>query len=91
MNDMTGIGIYPGWLSGKEVARQIIDPAYPAPRLQALIRSKRVQRMVVRSLQFSPRLTEMFYEILSSLLSMNSLRKKFFAISFGGHFENKSQ
>ena len=88
MNDMTGIGIYPAWLSGKEVARQIIDPAYPAPRLKALIRSKRVQRMIIRSLQFSPRLTGLFYEGLSAMLAMNAFRKRFFALSFGGHDES---
>lgn len=90
MNDMTGIGIYPAWLSGQEVARQIIDPAYSAPRLQALIRSKRVQRVIIRSLQFSPHLTGLFYEGLSLLLSMNSFREKFFSVSFGGHTENRA-
>jgi flavin-dependent dehydrogenase len=85
MNEMTGIGIYPGWLSGQEVARQIINPDYPAPRLQELIRSKRKQRRIIRSLQFSPRLANLGYEVLSSLLSMNAFRNRFFAASFGGH------
>jgi geranylgeranyl reductase len=85
MNDMSGIGIYPACLSGQEVARQIIDPAYAAPRLQALIRSKRMQRLSVRALQCSPWLATQAYELLSFLLSQIAVRKRFFASTFGGH------
>lgn len=85
MNDMTGIGIYPAWLSGQEVARQILDPSYPAPRLKALIRSKRLQRLAIRLLQRSPWMASQGYELLSILLSLLVVRTRFFAATFGGH------
>jgi flavin-dependent dehydrogenase len=84
MNDMTGIGIYPAWLSGQEVARQILDPAYPAPRLKALLRSKRIQRLAIRLLQVSPSAASQACELLSLLLSLLAVRTRFFAVAFGG-------
>jgi flavin-dependent dehydrogenase len=88
MNDITGIGIYPAWLSGQEVARQILDPSYRAPRLQALIRSKRIQRLTIRLLQRSTWATSQAYEFLSVLLSLLAVRTRFFSATFGGHHDS---
>jgi flavin-dependent dehydrogenase len=39
---LTGEGIYAALITGEEVARQILDPAYPAPKTCAWLRLKRL-------------------------------------------------
>jgi geranylgeranyl reductase len=44
---LTGEGIYPAIISGEEAARAILDPAYRAPQLAALLVRQRLHRRLV--------------------------------------------
>lgn len=45
---LTGEGIHPAIVSGQAVAKKIIDPAYPAKEIQALIARKKTHEKMVR-------------------------------------------
>lgn len=45
---LSGEGIYGALVSGEEVARSILEPGYPRPKLDSWLRSKRVQDAVSR-------------------------------------------
>lgn len=56
-SSLSGEGIYAALISGEEVARSILEPGYPRPKLESWLRSKAVQDAVARLwLRRGPRL-----------------------------------
>jgi geranylgeranyl reductase len=51
---LTAEGIYAALLTGEEVARGILSPAYPADRTRRWLRVKRRHDRLERALQFAP-------------------------------------
>lgn len=51
---LTGEGIYAALITGEEVARQILDPAYPAPKSRTWLRHKRLHDAIGRAWFASP-------------------------------------
>jgi flavin-dependent dehydrogenase len=50
-SSLTAEGIYSALLTGEEVARRILEPAYPAPRVRRWLRVKRRHDRLERLLQ----------------------------------------
>jgi geranylgeranyl reductase len=63
---LTGEGIYGALISGEEVARGILEPGCPRPKLRAWLNSKRTQDAVSR-LWLSPHLRALSFAILPPL------------------------
>ena len=51
---LTAEGIYAALLTGEEVARRILSPAYPAERTRRWLGVKRKHDQLERALQFAP-------------------------------------
>ncbi len=67
---LTGEGIYPALVSGRVVARMILDPAYPGTELATLARKQRRHGRVMRLAGRSPRLCGLLMDLLVLLLRM---------------------
>jgi geranylgeranyl reductase len=68
----SGEGISSALISGLEVARKILDPSYPMPQLEHLLKIKNRQEKLHRIYENHPRLQYIFYVIF--LLAQKSKR-----------------
>ena len=90
VNDVTGIGIYPAYVSGKEIARVILDPSYPAPVLDGLIKSKRLQGGAINIAARFPALSDYAYELIPLMMKSQGIRSNFFNF-LSGRTQKKSR
>ena len=70
---LTGEGIYPAIVSGRAVARKIIDPAYPALEIDSMVRKQRLHHRVVRLAASNRLVCALLMEWLVLLLRMKIL------------------
>jgi len=68
----SGEGISSALISGREVAKKILDPSYPMPHLENLIKIKERQEKLLGIYERHPRLQYIFYWIF--LLAMKNQR-----------------
>ena len=78
---LTGEGIYYAMLSGKEAARKIIDPAYPCPGIEEILRKKRAQERLLRLMQLNGTCLNLYFRIL-----LNLTRSQWWARRFNNFF-----
>lgn len=71
---LSGEGIYGALISGEEVARTIIEPGYPRPKLESWLRSKRVQDAVAE-LWTRPIPRGVSHAVLPALFRMGPTRR----------------
>ncbi len=71
---LTGEGIYPAIVSGKAVAKRILDPGYRAPAIDAMARKQRQHRRVIALSAKSPLLCSLLMEWLVLLLRLKVVR-----------------
>ena len=67
---LTGEGIYPAIVSGEAVAKNILDPGYAAPEINAMVRRQRQHRTVIRLSAKNPLLCSFLMEWLVLLLRL---------------------
>ncbi len=92
INDVSGYGIFPAYLSGREVAKKILDPKYDTPHLNELIRSKKVQGLTMKSMASIPYLAPVVYESMFSLMKAQRIKDSFFSnISAGSDKMNQKR
>jgi geranylgeranyl reductase len=65
---LTGEGIYPAIVSGEAVARKIINPAYPADEIAAMVKKQKKHHTVIRLSAKSPFINSLLMEWLIVLL-----------------------
>ena len=68
---LTGEGIYPALVSGRAVARMILDCNYPARELDRLVRRHRKHRQMVGLASRYPRLGRLLMELVLVLLRLH--------------------
>jgi flavin-dependent dehydrogenase len=66
---VTGEGIYAALVTGEEVARQILDPSFPAPKTRAWLRVKRAHDVIARA-WLSRRVRNASFRVLRASLQM---------------------
>lgn len=72
----TGEGIYQSLVSGREVARLILDPAYDPVELQEVLRYNRILERVLNLFRFAGPFRGALQELLLMLMNREWLRKK---------------
>jgi len=77
-NELTGLGIYPAYLSGKEIAEYILNSDYSLLRLKKLIRTKRIQKTIAYSALKMPRLMNPILQLLPLIMSLQVVNKTIF-------------
>ncbi|PIE66545.1 MAG: monooxygenase [Desulfobacterales bacterium] len=65
---LTGEGIYPGIVSGQEVARKILDPSYSMPLLKTIVKKQHKHYTVLTLAKQTPRLCGILMDLLVLLL-----------------------
>ncbi len=70
---LTGEGIYPAMVSGRCVARQIIDPQHPDTAITAMVRKQRYHHWLIRLAGKHPRSSFWLMELLVLLLRIKVL------------------
>lgn len=78
VNEATGLGIYPAYVSGKEIARYLLNPNYPLPELKKMLRKKRIQRGIMLFAKKLPGLAETGYELIPRIMSREFFRRMIF-------------
>ncbi|MDH4158218.1 MAG: geranylgeranyl reductase family protein [candidate division Zixibacteria bacterium] len=64
---LTGEGIYYAMLSGREAARKIIDPAYPCPGIEEILKKKRAHERLLRLMQLNRTCLNLYFRTLLNL------------------------
>jgi geranylgeranyl reductase len=71
---LTAEGIYPALVSGEEVARRILEPGFPMPKLERWLRTKRKHDLLSRTLD-SPALRRALLPVFTRLGHMAIARR----------------
>jgi geranylgeranyl reductase len=72
----TGEGIYSAIKSGEDVANKIIDKKYNYPNIKHILRVKRFEEMITRSMESSKVLTKIEWEFFNLLLKIKWIDKE---------------
>lgn len=73
---LTGEGMHPAMVSGKEVARKILDPKYDFKELKEIRKAKRIEEKVLTFYRFNRTITKMMFRLGGLLLENNRFKKK---------------
>jgi len=74
VSGLSGAGIYPALISGREIAKKILNPKYK-PKISSMLTSQKLQEKILRILNLSRVLMKYFIEILVIAFVFNN---KFF-------------
>lgn len=70
---VTGEGIYPALVSGKTVARMILDPEHSADEMDGMVKKHRQHRRLIQTAEKGPRLCGVLMEVLVMLFRLKLL------------------
>jgi geranylgeranyl reductase len=77
---LTGEGIYSAMVSGKEIAKKIIDPNYTCPEIKRVLKIKAIHERARRIIAFfgamGPKIQNMFFNIVVFMFRFKRLKGK---------------
>jgi geranylgeranyl reductase len=76
-------GIYSALLSGKEVAKKILEPDYKTPNLKKWIKLRNSHELALRSFEINDNLTELMFDLLLTLSGSKYISKKLLKFFIG--------
>lgn len=79
VSGVTGEGIHPAIISGKEVAYKIINPQYDFKKLKEIIKTKNLEETLLTLYKINPGLVKMVFNLFGLMLKTKSGRKKLIA------------
>lgn len=88
-NGLTGEGIYQSLLSGKEVAKMIIDPEYISKPIKEMLKYNRILHQILIGFRTFGPLKGILHELLLFLMTRRRIKEKVNA-NFSGATQNQS-
>ena len=73
---VTGEGMYPAMVSGKEIAQKIINPNHKCKDLKKLIKSKRFEEIAITIYKINKPIAKIIFKICVSLFQTKRLKRK---------------
>ncbi|NOQ37883.1 NAD(P)-binding protein [archaeon] len=73
---LTGEGIYFGIKSGEDVAKTIMDPKYDEPNIKHILKTKKIQEKILRTLEISKTRTCLEYDFLNLFFKIKMVDQK---------------
>ena len=72
---LTGEGIYFAIKSGEDVAKKIINKNYSCPNIKHIIKLKKIEEKLLKSIEYNRTLTLIEFELLNSLINLSFIKK----------------
>ncbi len=73
---LTGEGIYFGIKSGEDVAKKIIDTKYDEPNIKHILKTKKIQEEIMRTLEISKSQTSLEWDFLNLFFKIKLIDQK---------------